>query len=48
VILQVDPESSALVRGAAATILYLHIGGGAGGLLSGAAALTFRKGSRLH
>jgi hypothetical protein len=48
VILQVDPESSALVRGAAATILYLHIGGGAVGLLSGAAALALRKGSSLH
>lgn len=47
-ILYVSPESSAWVRGATATILYLHIGGGGVGLLSGAAALAFRKGSRLH
>ena len=47
-ILQVSPESSALVHGAAATLLYLHIGGGIVGLLSGAAALAFRKGSRPH
>jgi uncharacterized membrane protein len=48
VILQVSPESSALVRGAAATILFLHIAGGCVGLLSGVAALAFRKGSRWH
>ena len=47
-ILHVSPESSALVHGAAATLLYLHIGGGTVGLVSGAAALAFRKGSRLH
>ncbi|MEO8136417.1 MAG: hypothetical protein ABI831_20880 [Betaproteobacteria bacterium] len=47
-ILQVSPESSALVHGAAATILYLHIGGGVIGIVSGAAALAFRKGSRPH
>ena len=37
-ILHVSPESSALVHGAAATLLYLHIGGGTVGLVSGAAA----------
>ena len=47
-ILHVSPESSALVHGAAAAVLYLHIGGGTVGLVSGAAALAFRKGSRLH
>ena len=48
VILQVSPESPALIQGAAATLLYLHIGGGIVGLLSGAAALALRKGSRPH
>ncbi len=47
-VLQIAPESSALVHAAAATILYLHIGAGSVGLLSGAAAFAFRKGSDLH
>jgi hypothetical protein len=47
-ILYVSPESSSVVRGAAAAILILHISGGSVGILSGAAALVFRKGSRLH
>lgn len=47
-VLQIDPESSALVHAAAAAILYLHIGAGSVGLLSGAAAFVFRKGSDLH
>jgi uncharacterized membrane protein len=47
-ILHINPESSALVHAAAALVLYLHIGAGSAGLLSGAAALLFRKGSRLH
>ena len=47
-ILQVSPDSSELVRAAAALVLYLHIGAGGVGLLSGTAALIFRKGSRLH
>jgi uncharacterized membrane protein len=48
VILQIGPESSILVRAAAATILVLHISGGVVGLVSGAAALIARKGGRLH
>jgi uncharacterized membrane protein len=48
VILHVSPESSAFVHGAAATLLILHIAGGGVGLLSGAAALVFRKGERWH
>lgn len=47
-ILQVSPESSALIRGAATLILILHIGGGSIGMLSGATALLVRKGSPLH
>jgi len=37
-----------LVRGAATTILILHISGGGLAILSGAAALLFRKCSRRH
>ena len=47
-ILQVSAGSSWLVRGAAALILIVHISGAGIGLLSGAAALLFRKGGRLH
>jgi hypothetical protein len=47
-ILQVSPESSAFVRGAAACVLALHISGGGMALLSGGAALASRKGGRLH
>lgn len=47
-VLHINPDSSALVHAAAATILYLHIGAGGVGLLSGAAAFVFRKGSDLH
>ena len=47
-ILEVSPDSSAVVRGAAATILYLHIGGGLVGIVSGAAALVMRKGGQPH
>jgi hypothetical protein len=47
-ILQVNPESALWVKGAAATILFLHIGGGSVGIVSGVAALTVKKGSRLH
>ena len=47
-ILYVDPGSSALVHAAAAALLYLHIGAGSVGLLAGAAAFVFRKGSDLH
>jgi hypothetical protein len=47
-ILPVDPQSSLLVRGAAQAILLAHIGGGTVGMLSGAAALTVRKGGKWH
>lgn len=47
-VLHINPESSALVHIAAATVLYLHIGAGSVGLLSSAAAFVFRKGSHLH
>lgn len=47
-ILQVGPDSSLLVRGAASTILFLHIGAGSIGLMSGTVALASRKGGRLH
>lgn len=47
-VLHINPESSPLVHAAAAAILYLHIGAGSAGLLSGAAAIVFRKGSHLH
>jgi len=46
--LDVDPDAPAWVHAVANTVLYLHIGGGGVGLLSGATALTFRKGERLH
>jgi uncharacterized membrane protein len=47
-VLYIAPESSALVHAAAAAVLYLHIGAGSVGLLSGVAAFVFRKGSALH
>lgn len=47
-ILYISPESSALVHAAAAAVLYLHIGAGSVGILSGAAVFVFRKGTPLH
>jgi uncharacterized membrane protein len=47
-ILDVSPDSSAVVRGAATTILYLHIGGGLAGIASGATAMLMRKGGQAH
>lgn len=47
-ILQIHPDSAPLVHAAAAAILYLHIGAGGVGLVAGAAAFVFRKGSDLH
>jgi len=47
-ILQLGPESSIWVRGAAALILILHISGGSVGIVSGIVALLARKGSLLH
>src|SRR3954471_3865210 len=47
-ILQIAPDAPLIVRAGAATILWLHIGGGAGSLLSGFTAILARKGERLH
>jgi len=47
-ILQVDPSAPEWMRDAAKAILFLHIGGGSLGMLSGATALVARKGERLH
>lgn len=44
----VEPESSILLHIGAAALLYLHIGGGAIGLLSGLTASLSRKGGYLH
>jgi hypothetical protein len=46
--LQVAPDAPWWAHFGAAALLWLHIGGGTLGMLSGAAALTFRKGGRLH
>jgi uncharacterized membrane protein len=46
--LYIDPASPLLVHAAAAAVLYLHIGAGSVGLLSGAAAFVFREGSARH
>lgn len=46
--LYISPDSPALVHAAAAVLLYTHIGAGSVGLLSGAAAFVFRKGTALH
>ena len=47
-ILQVPADSPWWVLAAANALLFLHIAGGAVGLISGAAALTARKGGRAH
>ena len=47
-ILHPSPGSPALIRDAATAILVLHIGGAGVGIVSGAAALAFRKGARWH
>lgn len=46
--LQVAPDAPWWAHSGAAALLWLHIGGGSLGMLSGAAALAFRKGGRLH
>lgn len=46
--LEVSADSSWLSRGSAALVLGLHITAGIVGIVSGAAALAFRKGSPLH
>ncbi len=47
-VLAVDPAAPWYVKTAADALLVLHIGGGTAGMISGAAALLARKGSRLH
>lgn len=47
-VLAIHPDSPVLVHAAAAAVLYLHIGAGSVGLVSGAAAFVFRKGGTLH
>lgn len=47
-ILEIDPDSSLLIRSAAATVLYLHIAGGTVGILAGTAALAMPKGRPAH
>jgi uncharacterized membrane protein len=46
--LYVDPAAPGWMHALAGAALYAHIGGGLVGLMSGAAALVFRKGARLH
>jgi uncharacterized membrane protein len=46
--LQVALDSPWWLHAGAALILFVHIAGGTVGMLAGAAALMFRKGSRLH
>jgi uncharacterized membrane protein len=46
--LQIPPESPWWLHAGAALILFLHIAGGTVAMLSGAAALALRKGSRPH
>ena len=46
--LQVATDAPAWAHVGAAALLYLHIGGGAVGILSGAVAIAARKGARLH
>jgi hypothetical protein len=48
VILQAPPGSPWWLAAAADLLLFLHIAGGAVGLVSGAAALVVRKGGRAH
>jgi uncharacterized membrane protein len=47
-ILELPPGSSQAALVAAEAVLILHIAGGTVGLASGAAALMFRKGERMH
>lgn len=46
--LEIDPAAPLLVTMGADALRYLHIGGGAVGMVSGAAALVFHKGGRAH
>jgi uncharacterized membrane protein len=46
--LKLPPEAPLILQIAVASLLWLHIGGGAAGILTGAIALASRKGSRIH
>jgi uncharacterized membrane protein len=46
--LQVSPDAPPILHFAAAGLLVMHISGGAVGIVSGFAAMAFRKGGRLH
>ncbi len=46
--LEAGPEDPWWAHFGAAALLWLHIGGGTLGMISGAAALAFKKGGRLH
>ncbi len=46
--LQISPDAPLLVRDAATALLALHISAGATGIVSGFAAVAFRKGGRSH
>jgi uncharacterized membrane protein len=47
-VLHLDPQTPAILKGAATAILYAHIGGALVGLVSGGAAMIVAKGQRLH
>ncbi len=47
-ILHVSRDAPLVIHAAAASLLWLHIGGAAAGLVAGGAAMAFRKGGRLH
>ena len=46
--LEIAPEASIWAHVGAAILLYLHIGGGAVGLISGTVAVIARKGQKIH
>jgi uncharacterized membrane protein len=47
-VLELDPNCSAMARGAAALLLGVHVTAGIAGVGFGASAMMFRKGSSLH
>ena len=47
-VLELAPDAPAYLRTTADIVLVLHIGGGSLGIVSGFAALAFRKGSSAH
>ena len=46
--LQIAADTPWLIKGGAAALLFLHIGGGVAGMISGVVALAVRKGGRAH